>query len=235
MLGIWWSLITPLAMLFVFTFVFGKIFQARWHGGEENMVAFGLNLYAGLIVFWFFAELVSKAPTLISSQPNLVKKVVFPLEILSLVSLFSALFHFMINLCILCIAVLLYKGGLSWSILGVGVIILAFLPLLLGLSWMLSALGVYIKDIAGVIGIAMNMLMFLSPVFYPLEAVPQKFRWFFELNPITSIIEWVRASVMVGEFVSLGGVLIYGVVSLVVMYFGYRVFFALKGGFGDVL
>jgi lipopolysaccharide transport system permease protein len=186
-------------------------------------------------VFWFFAEVVSKAPSLVSSQPNLVKKVVFPLEILSFVSVFSALFHFVVNVSILCLAVLLYKGSLEWSVFGLVFLVLPFLPMLLGLSWILSALGVYVRDIVGVIGVVMNMMMFLSPVFYPLEAVPQKLRWVFELNPVTSVIEWVRGSVMLGVLPELSSFLIYSFVSVGVLYVGYRVFFGLKGGFADVL
>ena len=233
-LGVWWALITPMAMLLVFTFVFGEIFQAKWHGGG-SVIEFGLNLYAGLIVFWFFAEVIGKAPALVYSQPNFVKKVIFPLEILPLVSIFSALFHFFINMGILCIAAFFLKGTLPLSIIVLPFAPLACIPMLLGIAWMLSSIGVYIKDISAIVGVAMNMLMFLSPIFYPLEAVPEKFRWLFSLNPTSFIIEWVRGSVMGGIFPNGIVLVIYVGISLVIGMLGLKCFKALRGGFADVL
>jgi lipopolysaccharide transport system permease protein len=234
MLGIWWAALTPMAMLFVFTFVFGEIFRAKWHTGG-GMVEYGLNLYAGLIVFWFFAEVIGRSPTFVSSQPNFVTKVVFPLEILPLAPILSALFHLGINFIILCAGAWLFKGFLPLSIVALPFVILSTLPLLAGIGWTLSAVGVYVRDIASVIGVLMNMLMFLSPVFYPLEAVPQGFRVFFELNPMSFVIESVRNGVMNGAWVSVGGLALYSCVSLVVGALGYRCFQALRDGFADVL
>lgn len=233
--GVWWTLITPMTMLFVFTFVFGEIFRARWHNGDNSIIEFGLNLYAGLIVFWFFAEVIGKAPSLIYSQPNFVKKVIFPLEILSIVSLITALFHFCINAVILCIGVWLFKGQFSWSIFILPLALSACVPLLLGCSWILCSLSVYIRDIGSVIGVAINLLMFLSPIFYPLEAVPEKFQWLFKLNPITFVIEWIRNGLMMNELPQTLPFLTYCTFSACVCFLGYVCFQRLRGGFADVI
>lgn len=234
MLGVLWAFITPMAMLAVFTFVFAGIFQAKWHGAGDT-VEFALNMYAGLVAFWCFAEVVGKAPSLIYSQPNFVTKVVFPLEILPIVSVIAALFHFLINISILFIAVLIYKGSLPFTILATPIIVIAMLPLLAGLGWFLSAVGVYIRDISAVIGVALNMLMFLSPIFYPLEATPLRVRWLMELNPLTFIIECIRGSAIDGVWFSAQDTVIYFVVSLVIGFVGFLCFRALRDGFADVL
>lgn len=233
-LGVWWALITPMAMLFVFTFVFGEIFQSKWQGGG-NVIEFGLNLYAGLIVFWFFAEIIAKAPTLICNQPNFVKKVIFPLEILALINILSALFHFFINMAILCIGALFLKGFLPFTIILVPLAPFICIPMLLGISWILSSIGVYIKDISAIVGVIMNMLMFLSPIFYPLAAIPEKFRWLFSLNPISFIIEWVRGCVMEGIFPNEVVFGIYISLSFIIGFLGLKCFNLLRGGFADVL
>lgn len=234
MLGVWWAIAMPMAMLAVFTFVFAGVFEAKWHASGST-VDFVLNMYAGLIVFWYFSEVVGKAPTLITAQPNFVKKVVFPLEVLPIVSILSALFHLLINMAILLVAVFLYKGGLGVGVVCLPLVIVVTIPILLGASWVLSSVGVYIRDIAAVIGIVMNMLMFLSPIFYPIEAVPASIKWAFELNPLTPIIEWVRVSAIEGEWPNVTDMAIFGFVCVCIAWLGAWCFGILRKGFADVL
>ncbi|MDD5373382.1 MAG: ABC transporter permease [Sulfurimonas sp.] len=236
LLGIFWAVLTPLAMLFVFSFVFGEIFRAKWPGSESGSKAeFAINLYIGLSVFWFFADVLGKAPSLIVSVPNFVKKVVFPLEILPVVSLLSALFHLCINIVIITAAVLITKGGIPLSVVVLPIVMVVTFPLLAGAGLLFGALGVYARDIATVMGVVINMLMFLSPVFYPLSAIPQNLQWLFELNPVTLIIESCRGAFMYGVYPEWGKLGVYLVCSLLVWFLGYKVFNATRGGFGDVI
>ncbi len=235
-LGICWAFLTPLAMLGVFSFVFGEIFRAKW-GGDESLsqIDFSINLFIGLSFFWFFADYLSRAPMVFISSVNYVKKVIFPLEILPLVNLLSGLFHFLIYVFIIMLAIVLTKGSLSLSSFGVFFIVGTSLPMLYGFGLLLGSLGVFIRDIPSVIGVVINMLMFLSPIFYPLSAVPSGARWLFELNPLTIIIEESRKCFMMGEFFDLKKLGIYFLFSVVILVMGIWVFKKTKRGFSDVL
>lgn len=235
-LGIFWAFLTPIAMLFVFSFVFGEIFQAKWPGNENaSPVSFPINLFIGLSVFWFFSDLLTRAPIIFSSVPNHVKKVVFPLGILPVVSLLSAMFHFSIYLFIIFLSLIFSGMDVSIHILYLIPIILVTLPMLLGLSFFLGSAGVYVRDISAIIGVVVQMLMFLSPVFYPLSAIPKHLQWVFELNPLTTIIESSRMVLLKGEnphFETLG---LYFMISLLLYILGYKVFQLTRKGFADVL
>lgn len=200
MLGIGWAFVTPLLMLGVYTFVFVGVFKSRWPGAEEaGGMAFALRLFAGLMVFNLFAEVVGRAPSLILEQPNLVKKVVFPLELLPFVSLGSALFHLLLGAGILLSGVLLSGQALPATVLLLPIVILPLLPLLLGLGWLLAALGVFVRDIATVVGLGINLLLFLSPVFYSVDSLAPKWRPWMLLSPLASTIENLRAVVFTGS------------------------------------
>lgn len=236
-LGLLWALLTPFVMLLMFAFVFGEIFKAKWPSSqtENDMVAFSLNLFVGLSVFWFFSEIISKAPTLFSSVPNYVKKVIFPLWVLPLVSLANSLFHFMICMVILAVFLVLGGGSLSVSALSVPLVLAVTFPLLLGISLLLGSLGVYVKDIEAITGAMINMLIFLSPVFYPLSNVSADVQWVFHLNPLTFIIEQLRLVLLEGLWPDWIGLLYYGGFSASMFILGYWVFKSTKKGFADVL
>jgi len=198
-LGLGWSFFTPLAMLVVYTFVFVGVFRSRWPGAEEaGGVAFALRLFAGLMVFQLFSDVLGGAPTLITASPNLVKKVVFPVQILPLVALCAALFHFALSGAILLLAALVFEHQLPVTALLAPLAVLPMLPLLAGLGWLLSALGVFVRDIARVIGVAMSLLLFLSPVFYALESLDPRWQFWMQLNPMTPVIGDLRRTVFLG-------------------------------------
>lgn len=236
LLGIFWSVITPIGMLLVFTFVFGEVFKAKWPGHEEGgIVDFAINLYIGLSIFWFFSDVLGRAAGLVTSVPNFVKKVVFPLEILPVVSLLGALFHLCINLLIIIVALVIARGGLPLGVLVVPLVIVVTFPFLIGVGLFLGALGVYVRDIAAVMGVMLNMLMFLSPIFYPLSAIPKDLQWIFQLNPVTLIVESCRGAFMYGVYPRWEELGIYFVCSLIMWALGYKVFKTLRGGFADVI
>lgn len=235
-LGIVWSFITPLVMLLIYTFVFGVIFQARWpQARSESLNEFAVIIFAGLTTFTIFSEVVSRAPGLVVGVPNYVKKVVFPLEILPLSALGAALFHAAISLLILIGAHLLVGGALHWTVLLLPLVLLPLLALALGLSWLLASLGVFVRDLGNLVGLLVQILFFLSPIFYSAEAVPEPVRSLLALNPLSPVIDNVRGVLLWGELPDWGGLLISLGASGVVMLLGYAWFQQTRKAFGDVL
>jgi lipopolysaccharide transport system permease protein len=233
-LGLLWSFFTPLLMLAVYTFVFSVVFQGRWGGGSENRYEFALVLFAGLIVFNLFSECVSRAPGLILSNVNYVKKVIFPLEILPWVALGAALFHALISLIVL-MAFLALATSLPWTAVLMPLVLFPLLPLIMGLSWLLASLGVFIRDIGQFMGMLMTVLLFMSPIFYPPSALPENIRGWLYANPLTFIIEQAREVVIWGRLPDWSGLLLYLGLAMLVAWAGLVWFQKTRKGFADVL
>ncbi len=193
MFGVLWMFLSPLFMLAIFAFVFGQIFQARWPQ-QAGDLPFWLMLYSGLITFNIFAETVSRAPGAVRSYASFVKKIVFPVQILPLVPLGAALVHGAFNFSIMLTA-LAFTGGLHWQILLFPLLLLPAVLMALGLSWFVAAWGVFIKDMTQIVPVLVQMLMFLSPVFYPVSAVPAVLQPFYHYNPLGAVIEAARAGI----------------------------------------
>lgn len=235
-MGLAWSFVTPLLMLTVYTFVFSVVFNSRWNtAGGENRINFAIILFAGLIVFGFFAEIVNRAPGLIVSNVNYVKKVVFPLEILSWVSLGTVLFHSLISLIVLLLAQLILNHFIPWTVLFLPLVLLPLFLASLGVSWFLASLGVYIRDIGQLTGVLTTILMFISTVFYPLSALPEKYRGILELNPLVLIITQSRNVLIYGTLPDWASLGIATLASIVVAWFGFWWFQKTRRGFADVI
>lgn len=236
MLGIFWSLITPVFMLLVYTFVFSVVFKARWgSGGGDSKTEFALVLFAGLLVFNLFAECVNRAPTLILTNVNYVKKVVFPLEVLPWVAIGSALFHFAVGFGVWLVAYALLVGLPHWTVLLSPLIMAPFLLFVMGLSWALASLGVFLRDVGQLIGIVVQILMFLSPIFYPTSALPERLQAVMFLNPLTPPIEMMRNVMYWGQPPSLQLWLVGTLASVAVAVIGFALFQKTRKGFADVL
>lgn len=234
-LGLLWSFLNPLFMLATFTFVFSVIFKARWGGGGESKIEFALLLFAGLLVFNLFAECINQAPHLLVSNVNYVKKVVFPLEILSFVSLLSALFHTLISIFVWLIAYAIFFGFPHFTVLYLPLVFMPFCLFLMGLSWALAALGVFLRDLAQVIGVMTTALMFLSPIFYPATAFPEGYRFILYLNPLTTVVEQTRDLLFWGKKPDFLMLTIYWGATLGVAWLGFFWFQKTRKGFADVL
>lgn len=234
--GLAWSFLNPLLMLVVYTFVFSVVFKARWGSDpNESPAQFGLVLFAGMIVFNLFAEILTRAPALVVSNANYVKRIVFPLEILPLVVLGSALFHSLVSLGVLVLVQLVLNHSVPWTIVLLPFVFLPLLVLSLGIGWFLAALGVYVRDISQMIGVLITVLMFFSAVFYPLSALPQRYQRFLALNPLVWIISESRQVLIYGlppNWAVLGGLLLF---AFVVAFFGFWWFQKSRNGFADVL
>lgn len=223
-------------MLAVYTLVFSQVFKARWGIGEDpGPLAFAVNLFAGLIVFNLFSECLNRAPGLVLANPNYVKKVVFPLEVLAPVAAATAIFHALTSLLVLVIFELAAYGRIPLSFLWLPAVWAPFLLGTLGISWILSAAGVFIRDIGQLVGVAVSMLMFLSPIFFPLSAMPKHWLPILQLNPLAHVIEETRAITVLGQPPSITYIILGTVISLAVCEISLRAFQRAKPAFADVI
>ena len=235
-MGMAWSFFNPVFMLAVYTFVFSVIFKSRWGvGGEESKTQFAVVLFVGMIVHGLFAEVLNRAPGLILSNVNYVKKVVFPLDTLPVIAMGAALFHSFISLGVLLAAFALFNGYLHWTAVFTPLVILPLVILTLGLAWMLASLGVFLRDVGQTIGIITTVMMFLSPIFYPATALPEAYRPWLMANPLTFIIEQAREVLIWGHLPDWAGLGIYTLIATVVAWAGYAWFQKTRKGFADVL
>jgi len=234
-MGILWSFFNPLFMLAVYTVVFSVVFKARWGGGSDSKTEFALVLFAGLIVFNLFSECITRAPILVLSNVNYVKKVVFPLEILPAVALLSAMFHALISLGVWLLAYSIFFGVPHVTVLLLPCITLPFIMFTMGLSWLLASLGVYLRDVSQIIGVVVSVLMFLSPIFYSVEAFPENYRYLLYLNPITTVIEMARDVLYWGKVPDSQVLVTYWFVSALIAWAGFAWFQKTRKGFADVL
>ncbi len=236
-LGALWAILTPLAMLLVYTFVFGYVLVARWPtgAGNDSTKEFAIILFAGLLVFNFFAECVTRAPTLVISNPSYVNKVVFPLEILPLVTLLSALFHLLASAGLLLLAQAVLTGRVPGHALLLPIALFPLFMVTLGVMWFLAALGVYLRDVGQFVGMIVTPLMFMSPIFFPLEAVPEAYRWLMHLSPLTFAVEVTRDILVFDRMPNVGSWLIYAGICAAVMSAGFGWFQYTRRGFADVL
>jgi len=233
--GLSWYVIQNLLLLALYSFVFGSLFKSRWAQGGHVQGNFTIALFTGLIVFNLFAECIIRAPTLILGNANYVKKVVFPLEVLPVVQLITALFNAFVALLVLVVMAYFLDAPMFMQGLWIPVIILPLAILVLGLSWFLSALGTYIRDINQVVSLLISATMFLSPLFYQVSALPAKAQPYIKFNPLTVPMEQARATLMFGlspDFSALG---IYLLISVVVALLGLAFFQKARKGFADVL
>ncbi|MFV3307176.1 ABC transporter permease [Pseudomonas sp. NY15181] len=234
-MGLLWSFFNPVLMLTVYTFVFSVVFKARWQGGSGSKVEFALVLFAGLLIFNLFSEVINRAPNLILNNANYVKKVIFPLEILPIIALGAALFHMVISLLVWLGFYIIFFGIPPATILILPLIMVPLCLQILGLSWLLASLGVYLRDVGQFIGVVTTVLMFLSPIFYPIGALPAEYQWFMHLNPLTYIVEDARNLMLWNRALDWFSWANWSAVSLVFAWLGFIWFQKTRKGFADVL
>lgn len=235
-LGLFWSLAYPMFMLGIYTFVFGVVLKARWPQAQTNSLGeFALIIFCGLTAFNLFGESLGKAPTLITSVPNYVKKVVFPLEILIISGLGASFFQLCISLIVLLVAQLWMGFALFWTVVLLPLILLPAIFLSLGLMWLLASLGVFIRDMGQFISILVQALFFFTPVFYSIESIPEPFRTYMLYNPMTSVVENFRQAVLWGKIPDIRNILLWILITGAIMVFCYAWFMRTKQAFADVI
>jgi len=233
-LGAVWLVLQPLLMLTIYTLVFSGIFKIRW-GGADTSASFALVLFAGLIVFSFFSEVLVSSPALVSSQPNYVKKVVFPVEMLAVVRVAAAAFNACVGLAILLVAQLFIEGH-STAWFGASLLVLmAMVPMLLGIAWLTSALGVYLPDITQFAGLLASAMLFISPIFFPASAMPPEMSALIRFNPLVVPMEQLRAVTVQGIAPDFATLAVHFTLSCAFAVLAFRMFRRLSYGFSDVL
>ena len=235
-IGLGWSFIQPLVMLCVYTFVFSVIFKAKWGVGlDESRTAFALALFIGLITFSLFSEMVNSAPTLVLYNANYVKKVVFPLEVLPLVRFLSGLINALFNLTTLLAGIIIVHHSIHWTALLLPLVWLPIMMFSLGCGYFLASLGVFVRDAGAIVGILTTMIFFLTPIFYPISAVPERFRFILLINPIAIFVEDARRVVLWGMMPDWPWFFCGIVLSAVALILGFVWFMKSKKAFADVI
>jgi lipopolysaccharide transport system permease protein len=234
-LGVFWSFLNPALMLTVYTLVFSVAFKSRWPGYGEDKFGFALILFSGMIIHGFLAECLHRAPSLVLQNVNFVKKVIFPLDLLALVTVISALIHFAINFAVLVAFCLILGFKIHLGVIWLPLVLLPLILMVTGLTWFFSALGVYLKDLSQFAGFLVTISLFLSPVFYDSSALPPSYQTYLKWNPITlpgmeirdvmlfgKPMAWMSWSISLG----LGALMFFG---------GFAWFQRVRRGFADVL
>lgn len=235
-IGLGWSFFNPLLMLSVYTFFFSFVFKSRWGNAQDAGHAdFAIVLFVGLIIHGLFAECINRAPALINSNVSYVKKVVFPLEVFPWIAMGSALFHTGISVVVLLALQLIIVGSLHWTVIFFPLVVIPLILVTLGFAWFLAATGVFVRDIGQTTGLVTSVLLFVSPVFYPISTLPHKMQLIVMLNPLTLIIEESRKILLFGEMPNWTALGIYSLVSMVIAWIGFWWFQKTRKAFADVL
>jgi lipopolysaccharide transport system permease protein len=238
-LGLALSFVNPLLMLGLYVLVFGYIFDGSFGiNPEESRIDYGLGIFFGLSLFHFCSEVLNTAPTLILSNPNFVKKVVFPLDVLPAAAVGSAAFHLSISLTLALLGLAFFGHGLSTGILWIPVVVAPLVLFALGVSWTVSALGVFFRDITQITQFLTAVLMFASAVFYSAEKIASQApaAWqFLRFNPLLLAIEAVRDGVLWDRTPNLTHITYLWCTGLLVCGVGHWFFRKMKPAFADVL
>jgi len=232
--GVVWSFVQPLFLLSVYTVAFGVILKSRW-GFSGGTADYALMLFAGLIVFNMFSEVLTKSTTLITSNPNFVKKVVFPLELLPIITVATALIHALIGIAVWLVGYLFLFGPLNATVILFPLILICFVPVLFGLGCLLSALGVIVRDISHLMGMLNHTLLFLTPIFYSIEVAPPQLQNLLMLNPLTFVVEQFRLVLFYGQMPAMKGLFLYFVLASLFAYVSLVLFRRLRPGFADMV
>ncbi|MFH1114444.1 MAG: ABC transporter permease [Pseudomonadota bacterium] len=235
-LGLVWAFLSPLLSLAVYFFVFSIVLGTKFSSMEgAGRTDFALILFGGIVVYNIFAVSASKAPLSIAEQTSFVKKVVFPLEILPVAALCASLLNAVLGLSMLIPALLVFSPKISSTLYLFPLVLIPMAAFSLGVSWLLGSLGVFAKDLGQAMAILLQLLFFASPVLYPLSAVPESLQGFMRLNPLTTILENTRRTLVLGQGLEWAWWAVITVVSLVVMQLGYVWFMKTKRYFADVM
>ena len=237
-LGLLWSFVQPLMMLCVYTFVFSVIFKARWGSDValgDTKGGFAVIMFCGVALFNIFSESVSSSCNCVISNPNFVKKVIFPLEILPIAQTVSTFLLGTVWFLLLFLGAYFILDVLSWKMLLLPFVLIPLFCFSLGISCFTASMTVYLRDTQYVVGVILQILFFMTPIFYPINLVPEAFRLPLRLNPLTILIEQARNVFLYDKYpdwVFLGTAFL---VSLAVMQLGFAWYHKTKKGFADVL
>ncbi len=235
LLGVAWSVLTPLALLSVYTYVFSVIFQARWETPTNGRGQFAVLLFSGLVIFSIFSECVSRAPGLMLENVSYIKKVVFPLETMAWVALLGSLFNAGVSFLVLMVFYLFSFGVPPVTALLLPIVLAPLVLVVLGTTWFLASLGVFLRDVKQLVGIVTTLVLFGSPILYPVSAIPESMRAYVYANPLTLVLENSKQVLFWGTIPDLGHLALSAVVAWGVAWLGYAWFMKTRKGFADVV
>ncbi|MCR9070821.1 MAG: ABC transporter permease [Alphaproteobacteria bacterium] len=235
-LGMLWALLTPLLTFVVYAYVFSAILKVRFPSRVPDVeYNYGIILFSGLMLHFFITEVLTRSPVLVLENVNFVKKVVFPLEMLSLVATGSAAVTLGFNFLVLVAAVLVFNGAVPWTVLLVPLAWIPFFAVVIGISWFFASLGVYLRDIGHVVGILSTVLLFGSPILFPPETLPEFLKTLIWFNPLSIPVHATRDLALWGVMPNLEHLAIYSAAAFVFLWCGAFWFQRTKRGFADVL
>jgi lipopolysaccharide transport system permease protein len=233
-MGFFWAIIQPLLMMAIYTLVFSTFLRVRF-GNSDSPLTFSVFLLCGLLPWTVFSESLSTASTIIRGNSNLVKRVVFPLEVLPFSTVLTSIIQQTIGFVLLLPLAFLVNKGFHWTLLYIPLIMLLQILISSGISWFWASLCVYIPDLRQITGLLLSAMMFLTPLFYPKEAIPEKISWISDINPMAYIVEMYRKAFMTGEVIAWREFAILSAIALGLFMTGFFWFNRTKKGFADVL
>lgn len=234
-LGGVWALVTPVLLMFGYYFAFGLVLGVRWEGLDLPTGAGALVIFSGLLLHGFLAEIAGGAVQIIKEYSALIKKTVFPSAVLPGVVFLSATVTLAINIVILTLACIVFRIDVGWEALSVVVILINLMIVGIAVAYFVAVLGVYLPDAQHFLSVILMMLLFLAPVFYPVEAVPDQLRSIIELNPLTPFVLGFREAVFFQEWPGFTTLAAPTAIGIVLTILAYLAFAAKRKGFADEL
>ncbi|MBE6356567.1 MAG: ABC transporter permease [Lentisphaerae bacterium] len=239
MMGKLWSIIHPLFMLLIYAYVFRIVFEVRWdmENANETDSMFAITMFTGMIFFNVFAEALNSSANVMAGNVNFVKKTIFPLELLPITQSLGAAITGVICFALVVVARVIFDGfGIfSWSMLLFPLLFILFLFFVSGICLFVASLGVYFRDTQFVCGIILQMLFFTTPIFYPVERVPEEYHWVLDSNPLSLYVSVGRKLLLNGAVPGADSWLLIVLISVLVWQCGWTWFTTTKKGFADVL
>ena len=233
-LGLLWALLTPAVMIAVYTFIFAGVFGARFTEGGTPL-EYALYLFCGLLPWTAFSETLQQSAGVVVAHSNLVKRVVFPLEALPVAQALAALAAQLFGTAALLLAAVVIGAGLHATLLWLPVLLVPQLLLSLGGAWLVASLGVFIRDTAQALGLVLMAWLYLTPIIYPEQAVPERFRPLLEVNPFTPLVRSYRRALLEGAPPDWAGLAYATALGLAAFLLGYWWFARTRKNFADVI
>jgi lipopolysaccharide transport system permease protein len=225
-MGLLWMVLAPLLVLGAYLLVFGKILRVQ-PGPAVTGLDYGLLVACGLLPWMGFSEGVTRGTGSVLTQRNLMKSQVFPMEIVPVTAVCVGLVGQLCGTALL-LVILGIRGMLGINLLMLPFLLVVQILLSIGVVWFLSCVNVLYRDTSHVMALLMVLLMFVSPIAYTPDLVPQGFTWVLKLNPLSYLIEGYRHALLVTDRPSLGGLAAFGVFATLVFWAGHRYFMHLR-------
>jgi lipopolysaccharide transport system permease protein len=231
-----WPIVAPLLAIVVYTFAFTTNMKLPVGDATAGArVAYALFMFSGIVVFNFWSEMAFRAPMLLHEYVHFIKQTIFPSDMLAVISTLRATWYALISVGVMLVFQLVFAGSLPWTVVLLPLMLIPFLAFLVGMSWFLSAIGAFTRDAGYLMINIVPIFMFLTPVFYPHDALPAPLNFWIYANALTGYVEVMRDIVLIGKIPNW---YVYGwtlVTSIGTFYFGYWFFDRYRNVIVDVI